>query len=76
MLNSEPDARPHHCQHQSERASSRPKQEQAEHGKYSRDCVENDHHLAMRKTHLEQLMVDVLPIGGKNGAAADKASDN
>ena len=30
----------------------------------------------MRKTVLQQLVMDVLAIGSENGASADKATDN
>ncbi len=72
MLDPQPDAGSHHRKHQSQSAARRPQQEQAEHGKDGGDGVENDHHLAMRKTHLQQFVVDMLAIGSENRATADQ----
>ena len=35
--------------------------------------IENDHYLAMRKSHLQQLVVDVFAIGGENRTSADQS---
>ena len=76
MLDSQPDARPHHRQHQSHGAARRPQQKEAEHGKYRGDGIKNDHYLAMRKAHLQQLVVNVFAVGGEDRAATDQPSQD
>ena len=44
--------------------------------KHRRDAVEQNDDLAMRHAVLQQLVVDVLAVGGEDGTAADQAADD
>ena len=76
MLNADPDADAKHGEHQAERTSGRPQQEQAQHGEDGGDSVEENHDLAVRHAMLQQFVVDVLAVGGEDGASADQAADD
>ena len=76
MLHADPDADAEHGENQAERTSGRPQQEQAEHGENGGDAVEKNHDLAMRHAMLQQLVVDVLAIGGEDRTAADQAAND
>ena len=76
MLNTDPDSDPQDGEHKTQGAACRPQQEQAQHGKSCRNAVEDDHDLAVRHAVLQELVVDVLTVGGEDGPAADQTADD
>src|SRR5277367_3660565 len=76
MLDTQPYAGADHGQDESECTAGWPEQEQTEHGKHGRNGVKNDHHLAMRKPHLQQLVMDMFAVGREDGASADETADD
>src|SRR5580700_165664 len=75
-LHSNPDANSKHGQNKAERTAGGPKQKQAEESEHGRDSVEHNHDLAMGEAMLQELVMDVLAVGGKDGASADQAADD
>ncbi len=72
-LDADPDADSEHGENQAQGTARRPQQKQAEQREDGRDPVKHDYHLAMSEAMLQQLVMDMLTIGGKYGAAADQA---
>ncbi len=76
VLNADPDSDTQHGEHETEGTSGRPQQEQAEHGETGRNCVKNNHDLAVSHSMLQELVMDVLTVGGEHGSSADEAADD
>jgi hypothetical protein len=75
-LDADPDTDSKHSENQAQRAARRPEQKQAEHGEHGGDSVKHNYDLAMSEAVLQQLVMDMLAIGSKYGAAADQAPEN
>ncbi len=75
-LDADPDADLKHSENQAQRAAGGPEQKQAEHGEHGGNAVQHDYDLAMSEAMLQQLVMDMLAIGSKYGAAADQAPEN
>src|SRR5208283_2389887 len=76
VLNPDPDAGSEDSEYQAQGTSRRPQQKQTEQGENGRHTVEKDHHLAVRESVLQKFVMDVLGVGGKDGASADQAAQN
>src|SRR5579864_1157106 len=76
VLNTDPNSDTQHREHKTEGASGRPQQEQTEHREASRNCVKNNHDLAMSHAVLQELVMDMLTVGGEDGPSADEAADD
>src|ERR1043166_4244532 len=76
MLNAQPNTGAEHRKHEPESAAGRPQEKETQQGKNCRHSIKDDHHLTMRPAVLQQLVVNVLAIGGKDRASADESAQN
>jgi len=75
-LHANPNADSQYRENQSQGASRRPKQKQAKQGEHGGDRIQHNHDLAMSEAVLQQLVMDVLTVGGKHGVPADQAPED
>src|SRR5215468_3172749 len=74
MLNTQPDSRTKNREHKAERTSGGPEQKQAEQSKQRRHCIQHDHYLPMRKSQLQELVMDMFSIGRKDRMPSKKTA--
>src|SRR5713226_2284070 len=73
MLHTHPNPGAQHRENQAERTARRTQEKKAEQGEHRGHGVKHDDYLAVRKTALQEFVMNVLAVRGKHGPTADEA---